>query len=213
LSRRKVKKPVDYELRAEKFLIETSENNLLDLEEIFGNNNPVYLEIGSGNGFFLTEKARRHPDINFIGIELKPNRIYSIMKKLDFDIHTNVRLMNHYVDKEITQILPKESIAKIYIQHPDPWPKKRHHKNRLIRQEFIDALNLMLKHGANVEIATDHPDYSEWIIEHFDQRKDFEPLFEGGFTFERQEDHIETYFENVKESEGFPPRFMFYKKL
>ncbi len=213
MSRRKVKKPADYDIRAEKFLLEPKENELISFSEVFGNDNPVYLEIGSGNGYFLTEKAKQHPEINFIGIELKPNRIYSIMKKLDFEIHTNVRLMHQFVDKNIINVFPKESIAKIFIQHPDPWPKKRHHKNRLINKDFIEVLNLMLKHGANVEIATDHPDYSEWIVEHFGESDKFESLFENGFTFERQANHIETYFENVKEAEGFPPRFMFYRKI
>jgi tRNA (guanine-N7-)-methyltransferase len=124
-----------------------------------------------------------------------------------------VKLLNHYVDKEISQVIPKYSIPVIYIQHPDPWPKRRHHKYRLINQDFIDALNLMLELGGRVEIATDHPEYSQWIIEHFDQRKDFVSLFEKGYTYEKQAGHIETYFEEIKRAEGFEPIFMFYQKV
>ncbi len=213
MGRRTVRKPADYEQRKDKFVLEVEEDVILDFAKIFGNNNPVHIEIGSGKGEFISQKCRENRDINFVGIELNPHRITSIMKKLDLEEDFNVRLLNHYVDKEITKVIAQNSIPLIYIQHPDPWPKRRHFKYRLINQNFIDALNLMLLPGGRVEIATDHPGYSEWIIEHFSERSDFQALFENGFTFEKQAGHIETYFEEVKRGEGFEPRFMFYKKV
>ncbi|MBI9032466.1 tRNA (guanosine(46)-N7)-methyltransferase TrmB [bacterium] len=213
MGRRTVRKPADYDQRKEKFLINVEEDIILDFVKIFGNNNPVHIEIGSGKGEFISQKCRENRDINYIGIELNPHRITSIMKKLDLAEDTNVKLLNHYVDKNIIKVIPQYSIPVIYIQHPDPWPKRRHHKYRLINQPFIDALSLMLTPEGKVEIATDHPGYSEWIIEHFQERVDFKALFENGFSFERQAGHIETYFEEVKRAEGFEPRFMFYQKL
>jgi tRNA (guanine-N7-)-methyltransferase len=213
LGRRTVKKPADYEQRVNKFLLDVEKDIVLDFVKIFGNSNPVHIEIGSGKGEFISQKCRENRDINIVGIELNPHRITSIMKKLDLEEDFNVRLLNHYVDKDITKVIAKNSIPVIYIQHPDPWPKRRHFKYRLINQSFIDALNLMLTPDGRVEIATDHPGYSEWIIEHFASRKDFQSLFEKGFTFEKQVGHIETYFEEVKRAEGFEPRFMFYKKV
>ena len=213
MGRRTVRKPADYEQRKDKFLLNVEEYIVLDFAKIFANNNPVHIEIGSGKGEFISQKCRENRDINFVGIELNPHRITSIMKKLDLEEDINVRLLNHYVDKEITKVISKNSVPVIYIQHPDPWPKRRHFKYRLINQAFIDALNLMLQAGGRVEIATDHPGYAEWIIEQFNERKDFQSLFENGFTFEKQAGHIETYFEEVKRAEGFEPRFMFYKKV
>lgn len=213
MGRRSVRKPADYEQRQNKFVIEVEKGTILDFAMIFGNNNPVYLEIGSGKGEFITQKSRIHRDINFMGVELNPKGITTILKKLDLEADNNVRLLNHYVDKNISQIIPKFSLSVIYIQHPDPWPKRKHHKYRLINQDFIDSLQFLLKPNGTVEIATDHPEYSEWIIEHFRRRGDFHSLFDNGFTFEKQPGHIETYFEEVKRYEGFEPRFMFYKKI
>lgn len=207
------KLPVNYEQKVAKFIITTEKDTLLNFEEIFGNRNPVHIEIGSGKGEFLSKKALAHPEINYIGIELKPERIISILRKLDLEQQHNVRITNLYVDKDITKVILAESVDVIYIQHPDPWPKRKHHKNRLIQDNFIDALKLMLKPKGTVEIATDHPAYSEWIIKHFQKREDFESLFENGFTMDRQDNHIETYFEEVKSLEGFEPIFMFYRKL
>lgn len=213
MGRRTVRKPADYEQRKNRFLLDVEEDVVLDFVKIFGNNNPVHIEIGSGKGEFISQKCRENREINIVGIELNPHRITSIMKKLDLEEDFNVKLLNHYVDKEITKVIKKHSIPVIYIQHPDPWPKRRHFKYRLINQDFIDALNLMITPGGRLEIATDHPGYSEWIIDHFSGREDFQSLFENGFTFEKQEGHIETYFEEVKRAEGYEPRFMFYKKL
>lgn len=213
MGRRTVRKPADYEQRKDRFLLDVEENIVLDFAKIFGNDNPVHIEIGSGKGEFISLKCRENRDINFVGIELNPHRITSIMKKLDVEEDFNVRLLNHYVDKEIIKVIPQNSIPVIYIQHPDPWPKRRHFKYRLINQGFIDALNLMLTSGGRVEISTDHPAYSEWIIKHFRERDDFQALFENGFTFTRQPGHIVTYFEEVKRAEGYEPRFMFYKKV
>lgn len=213
MGRRKIRKPVDYEQRKDKFIIEVQEDKILDFTEIFKNDNPVHIEIGSGKGEFISQKCRENRLVNFVGIELNPHRITSILKKLDLNIDNNVKLLNHYVDKEIGKVIAKHSIPVIYIQHPDPWPKRKHHKYRLINQDFIDTLNLMLMPGGRVEIATDHPGYSEWIIEHFKERSDFISLFDNGFTFEKQTGHIETYFEEVKRAEGFEPRFMYYQKV
>ena len=84
-------------------MLNVEENIVLDFAKIFANNNPVHIEIGSGKGEFISQKCRENRDINFVGIELNPHRITSIMKKLDLEEDINVRLLNHYVDKEITK--------------------------------------------------------------------------------------------------------------
>ncbi|PID28717.1 MAG: tRNA (guanosine(46)-N7)-methyltransferase TrmB [Candidatus Cloacimonadota bacterium] len=195
------------------FLIKVEKDKQLDYEEVFGNKNPVHAEIGSGKGEFLAAKALLNPEINFIGFELKMKRIVKILKKLNIEDHPNVRIANFYIDHNITEHIKPQSLDCIYIQHPDPWPKRRHHKHRLIQQPFIDALAKMLKENAEVRIATDHDDYTKWIVKHFKERKDFSPKFENGFTLEPYEGHIVTYFETIKRREGFEPKFMHYRKI
>ena len=199
--------------KQEIFFLEIDKEKVLDFQTIFGNSQPLHIEIGSGRGEFLAKKAQQEPDINFLGIELQMKRIRQILLKLDPKLHQNVRIANLYIDSNISKIIPPNSIDSIYIQHPDPWPKKRHFKNRLIQNDFINSLAKILKKDCLVKIATDHKEYSEWIIEHFANNDKFEAVFENGFTMQPYSGHIDTYFENKKRSEGFPPIFMHYKKV
>ncbi|MBN2830403.1 MAG: tRNA (guanosine(46)-N7)-methyltransferase TrmB [Candidatus Cloacimonetes bacterium] len=210
---RKVNIPPDYEAKKAFFLIHPESR--LDYKTLFHNDNPVHLEIGCGKGEFISTMPVLHPEINFLGIEMKLKRIIIILKRLWIDTHPNVRLLQLYVDEKVTEVIPEGSLDKIYIQHPDPWPKRRHNKNRLIQQPFLDALHKMLKVGATVELSTDHPDYAEWIVEEFAKRRDFEPIFPDGYTQESpyREEHITTFFEKVNAEAGFKPYFMHYKKL
>ncbi len=210
---RKVNLPVDITPKKEYFLLEAE--SLLDYKKIFGNENPVHLEIGCGKGEFIHALPPKRPNINFLGIELKMKRVLMILKKIDEENHSNVRIMKLFVDAKVTEIIPAESLDVIYIQHPDPWPKRRHHKHRLIQQDFIDSLYKILKPGGTVELSTDHADYAMWIVDEFAQRKDFESLYTDGFTrvSPYKDEHIETYFEKVNADIGNEPYFMHYKKI
>jgi tRNA (guanine-N7-)-methyltransferase len=200
------------EQKEEFFCIPHNDNELLDFAAIFGNDNPVYIEIGCGKGEFIATKSLVEWDRNFLGIEVKGERIRSILHKLDPQRHTNVRLMRLYVDASVINIIPRHSIRRIFIIHPDPWPKRKHHKNRLIQDGFIDTLNQILRLRGDVELATDHQGYARWIVEHFNARDDFKPLYENGFTTLPRAGHIVTYFEEVKRKEGYPPYFMRFRK-
>lgn len=196
------------------FVIDINKVDLpIKFEEIFGNNNPVHLEIGSGKGEFISKKSAIEKDINFIGIELKPKRIVTITKKLDVELNKNVRLIQLFVDEKINEYIPQNAFQIIYIQHPDPWPKRRHHKNRLIQNKFLDSLNKILKINGEVQIATDHPEYAKWIQKIFNSRKDFESIFEKGYSTDKPQNHISTYFEERWEKIGYHPTFMFYRKV
>lgn len=196
------------------FVIDIEEVDLpLNFNEIFGDDKPVHLEIGSGKGEFIAKKSAIEKDVNFIGIELKPKRIVTITKKLDPEINKNVRLIKLYVDDKINEFIPQNSFDIIYIQHPDPWPKRRHHKNRLIQNKFLDSLNKILKINGEVQIATDHPEYAKWIQKIFNSRSDFKSIFENGYSMERPPNHISTYFEERWAELGYHPTFMFYRKV
>jgi tRNA (guanine-N7-)-methyltransferase len=184
-----------------------------NFRDIFENENPVHLEIGSGRGEFLLHKSVQHPDVNFLAIELKEKRIKTIIRQLDPKINKNVRVIKLFVDERITDYVLEGSFQMIYIIHPDPWPKRKHHKNRLIQHGFIDVLWKILKPEGIVELSTDHEEYADWIIQHFLERKDFESFYDKGFTRDSEERHIETFFEKRKKQEGFLPFFMKYRKV
>jgi len=193
------------------FEIRIGEDEVLNFQEVFGNELPVHIEIGSGRGEFLIKIAKQSPDINFIGIDLKEKRVKTLYRKLFKEKLKNVRIAKIYLNEESIHFVPPNSIEKIYLQHPDPWPKKRHFHRRIIQPGFIDIMHKLLAKGGFVDIATDHEDYAFWIVEHFMERQDFIPINKKGFTRETDEGHIETYFEKKKREEGFEPYFMKYR--
>ncbi|HOD59971.1 MAG TPA: tRNA (guanosine(46)-N7)-methyltransferase TrmB, partial [Candidatus Syntrophosphaera sp.] len=134
---------------------------------VFGNEKQLYIEIGSGKGEFISQYALLHPEWNFLGFEAREKRIRNILKKLSPNTHPNVRLVKMLVNSNIASILPPESVQGVFIQYPDPWPKKRHHKRRLIQQDFLNALATIMVPDGEVHISTDDLDYANWIAEEF----------------------------------------------
>jgi tRNA (guanine-N7-)-methyltransferase len=202
----------DLKYKREIFQVASDFEKILNFEEIFNNNNPVHLEIGSGRGEFLLEKSISLPEINFLGIDSKEKRIKTILRKLDIEKNKNVRVMKLLVDDDIEKFIPENSLEEIYIIYPDPWPKRKHHKNRLIQDRFIEALSKVIKFNGIVKLASDHKEYAIWVVRHFQNRFDFETIFEGGFTHIPPRDHLRTYFEVKKSKEGYNPFFMYFKK-
>jgi len=131
----------------------------------FGNENPIKLEIGFGNGNFLLEMAVREPDCNFIGMDFYHKGIRKVITRLERLKIPNVRLA--YGDaKERTPLIFREGeLTEILINFPDPWPKKRHHKRRLIKPPFVDQLAQKLSPQGSLRVATDYAPYAEEILE------------------------------------------------
>jgi tRNA (guanine-N7-)-methyltransferase len=199
--------------KREFFEIQPQTGILLNFKELYKNENPVWLEIGCGRGEFISGKSHQMQNINFLGIEIKEKRIKTIVRTIQIDVNKNVRILQKYVDDDITELIPAGSFEKIFIQFPDPWPKRKHKDRRLLQNEFIDILHTLLAEKGYVEISTDHPDYKEWICEKFQTRTDFDSVYENGFSTELPEEHIETYFEKFKREEGYPPFFFKYQKV
>lgn len=118
------------------------------------------LEIGFGMGDFLVHQAMLHPELTFIGVEPFKTGLVSLLKKIKQNNILNIRIY-HGVVHDIIAKLPL--LSAIYILYPDPWPKKRHHKRRLIQKEFLLKLRQHLKPEGKIFIASDHADYQEWI--------------------------------------------------
>lgn len=165
--------------------------NLLDPDSVFGRSAPCIVEIGLGMGDALVEMALRHPENNYLGIEVYRPGIGSVLKKLDEGGATNVRVICEDASVILKQMVPDVSLDAIYIFFPDPWPKKRHHKRRLIQTPFVELLGDKLKPGGILHMATDWEDYAHHMMavmnympefintagqNHFSPRPDYRPL-------------------------------------
>jgi tRNA (guanine-N7-)-methyltransferase len=182
--------------------------------DLFHNSHSLYLEIGCGKGEFIARYSILHPEYNYIGLEAAEKRINNTLKKLTREQNPNVRLMRLYVDNSICQLFPAESVSGVFIQYPDPWPKRKHHRRRLIQQEFLTSLAMILKPLAQVQITTDNSDYATWILDEFLAHPSFISVYEELMLKESPfEEHIPTWYESEQRRQGFEPQYMLFKRI
>ena len=133
----------------------------IDFQQLFGNGRPVILEIGSGKGRFLIATATERPDLNLVGIE-KSLHYHRVIRDrvLKRDLQ-NVRLINHDAFLVLRDMMPDASLAEIHIYFPDPWPRKKEQKRRIIRVDVLDQIRRTLVDGGMAIYVTDHRDYFE----------------------------------------------------
>ncbi len=137
----------------------------LDLPDIFDNDNPVYLEIGFGNGESLAEMARRHPERNYIGIEVHTPGVGHLLMKLEEYGCENVRICRHDAVEVLEHMIPDAALQGVYLFFPDPWHKKRHHKRRIVKPDFLELLAHKICRGGFFHAATDWQNYAEDMLE------------------------------------------------
>lgn len=143
--------------------IEFSESPL-NLDTVFGRNAPRMLEIGCGMGETTVAIAAAHPGSDYIGIEVHTPGVGSLLKQIDEAGLTNVRVIQHDAVAVLEQMIPPSSLDGLHIFFPDPWPKKRQQKRRLIQSPFIALATSRLKPGAYLHAATDWQEYAEQIL-------------------------------------------------
>jgi tRNA (guanine-N7-)-methyltransferase len=131
----------------------------LNWRELFGNDHPVELEIGMGKGTFLTDQAKARPETNFFGIEWARFFWRYASDRLRRNGCTNARTVRAEAGFFLTEFVEPESIAVLHIYFPDPWPKARHHKRRLIQPKFMPLAHRVLTPRGKLQIVTDHKGY------------------------------------------------------
>lgn len=136
-----------------------------DWSRVFGNDNPLALEIGCGTGHFVLQRAMMQPEVNFLAIDIYNKGCLKTCAKLDEVGLTNVRVMRVEARWLLARGVQPESLAAVYINCPDPWPKKRHRGRRLVNRAFLETLAHALTPGGDFYFSTDFDDYAESVAE------------------------------------------------
>ncbi|MCX8157824.1 MAG: tRNA (guanosine(46)-N7)-methyltransferase TrmB [Verrucomicrobiae bacterium] len=147
----------------------------LDWSRLFLTPQPVEVELGSGDGSFLAHYARLHPDRNFLGVERLLGRARKLERKALRAGLTNLRIIRLEAGYLTEYLLPAGTVTVFHIYFPDPWPKKKHHKNRLINARFVRLLGQALQPGGRVHLRTDDAGYFQWMQEAFATHPGFQP--------------------------------------
>ena len=140
-------------------------DGLLDLDLLFGCNAPVIMEIGFGNGEATWQMARAHPEENYIAVEVHQPGVGHLLLKIEEHGIENIRVACADATEFLRNRVPEESLEGVRIYFPDPWPKKRHHKRRIIQPSFVRALASKMRPGAILHLATDWEPYAEHMLE------------------------------------------------
>lgn len=156
------------------------DGSLLDFNALFGNARPVIMEIGFGNGEATSQMAIAHPEENFLAVEVHRPGVGHLLLKLEEQDIGNVRIACEDAVELLHQRIPDKSLSGVRIYFPDPWPKKRHHKRRIIQAPFIDLLARKLEHRGILHLATDWEPYAEHMLKVMKENREFESLSPGG---------------------------------
>ncbi len=148
-----------------------------DFAAVFGNANSVELELGVGKGRFLIQQAQAYPGVNFVGVEWASRYYRLVAERAARRNLANLRMLRDDAAHVVHHTLAECSITAMHIYFPDPWPKARHHKRRLIQPPFAQAAAQAIKDGGKVCLATDHEDYAVQMEAVFNASADFEQTF------------------------------------
>jgi tRNA (guanine-N7-)-methyltransferase len=184
----------------------------LDAVALFGDARPLELEIGFGKGEHLAFQAAARPDHGFIGCEPFLDGMVGALGHIDRDKLGNIRL--HMGDAiEVLERLPDASLDRVYLLHPDPWPKARHAKRRFVNPGPIDLIAAKLRPGGEFRLGTDDPVYCRWALMVMDGRRDFRWLAERASDFlERPGDWPQTRYEAKARKAGREVWYFRYRR-
>jgi len=138
--------------------------HIADLDQAFGRSAPKILEIGFGMGETTAEIAANHPENDYLGIEVHTPGMGGLLKRIAERGIDNIRIIQHDAVEVLTHMISPSTFDGAHIFFPDPWPKKRHHKRRLIQPAFVALLAERMKSGAYVHVATDWQEYAEQVL-------------------------------------------------
>ncbi|RMH61005.1 MAG: tRNA (guanosine(46)-N7)-methyltransferase TrmB [Zetaproteobacteria bacterium] len=174
---------------------------------------PWVMEIGFGNGDFLVHLAKSHPDWRLIGVEVYlPGVAKAVARLEDAGVIERVRISQLPAQFVLAEQVEPGQLAGIYINHPDPWPKKRHHKRRLIQKDFAALMVSRLREGGFIKLASDKPDLAEWMRDILDATPGLVNMAGADGFVPREPERPWTKFELRGLREGRPSQFLHYIK-
>ncbi|MSQ45173.1 MAG: tRNA (guanosine(46)-N7)-methyltransferase TrmB [Nitrosomonadaceae bacterium] len=141
------------------------EDNLINLDQVFGRSSPKFVEIGFGMGETTVSIAQMHLQNDYLAIDVHTPGVGSLLKQIGETGLSNLRIIQHDAVEVLKCMLPPKCLDGTHIFFPDPWPKGRHHKRRLIQPQFITLLSERLKHGGYLHVATDWEEYAQQILQ------------------------------------------------
>lgn len=207
------------ELQRETYARHMSEKGLnldmgmLDYQAVFGNDNPVVLEIGFGMGKSLVEMCQANPNLNYIGIEVHTPGVAKLLRDAEEFGVENVRVFEWDAIEVLEQCIPDASLQTMQLYFPDPWHKKRHNKRRIVQPKFAQDIRQKLKVGGTFHMATDWEPYAEHMLEVMEVAEGYENTASKGEYHPRPEFRPLTKFENRGEKLGHGVWDLIYKRI
>ncbi len=180
---------------------------------LFGNDQPLMIEYCSGNGAWIADKALANPLVNWIAVEKKFTRVRKIWSKIKNLKLSNLIVVCGEAHLATKLFFPSDCFCNAFMNFPDPWPKKRHAKHRLIRPEFVMELWRILKTSSAFTVVTDDPDYSIKMIDELGQFTGFESCFTDPYFVTDMPDYGTSYFDQLWRQKGKTIRFHQYRKV
>jgi tRNA (guanine-N7-)-methyltransferase len=186
---------------------ENPERTPLDLQAVFGDDRPVWLEIGFGGGEHMVHMAATYPEIGLIGCEPFINGVAMLLGRIRSAGVTNLAIHPGDV-RDLFDVLPPASIARAFLNYPDPWPKRRHHRRRFVTQDHLVPLARTLRPGAEFRIASDIPDYIRQARAEV-PKAGFRLVEDGSAPWD---DWLSTRYEVKALREGRPPHYLTFHR-
>ena len=183
-----------------------------DPVEIWGREAPLTVEVGSGQGHAILHAAENHPERNFLAVEVFQGGLArTVLGAVEIGVK-NLRLAEVNAPELLEKYLPAGSVDEIWVFFPDPWPKAKHHKRRLVNPDFIRIAHRALRAGGTLRLATDWQEYADHMRDVLDASTEFERAFEGEWA-ERYDGRILTAFERKGTDKGRDIRDLTYSRV
>ena len=182
-----------YKELSAKWCIQFNENEKLDFKEIYGNENPVVIEIGFGMGDATWQIAKDNPDVNYLGIEVHRPGVGKLLNHIEAEGVTNLRIIEFDALEVLDKMVADGGIDGFHIFFPDPWPKKKHHKRRMVQRPRTNLIAKKLKKGGYLYFVTDWYPYAEFALEELNLTEGLKNRYDG--FAEKQPWRSQTKFE------------------
>lgn len=183
-----------------------------DHPHFFGNDRPVVVEYCSGNGAWIADKAAANPLVNWVAVERKFARVKKIWSKLKNNHLNNLFIICGEAHQTTERFFAESSLSAIYINFPDPWPKNRHAKHRLMQPSFVQELWRILKWDQSLTFVTDDTTYSQAVIDAMRQHGGFHSIYPEPFFKTEDNEYGTSYFDQLWRSKGCLIRYHRFKK-